>query len=70
MSVQALPGEEVDSREIVVIICGSGLAPCQPCFQQSTKDLETYLIKSEFSVFVRSSPKGALVTRRFPVQTV
>ena len=32
--------------------------------------LAAYLIKSEFSVFVRSSPEGALVTRRFPVQTV
>ena len=69
-SVEALPGEKVDFQGIATIICGSGLAPCQPSFQHCGSDHTTYLIKSEFSVFVRSSPKGALVTRRYPVQTV
>ena len=70
MSVEALLGEKVNFQGIAIIICGSGLAPCQPCFHNSGTNLATYLIKSEFSVFVRSLPKGALVTRRFPVQTV
>ena len=69
-SVEALLGEKVDFQVTATIICGSGLAPCQPSFQHGGSDHTTYLIKSEFSVFVRSSPKGALVTRRFPVQTV